>query len=337
MTALSKYARIEATGLWRASPEDQRREVIVSIGNATLVISDMKDQALAHWSLAAVARANPGTRPAIYHPDGDPSETLEIATADADMIDAIETLRRVVERSRPRPGRLRLFGVATSILAVLAVAVFWLPGALQDHTLTVVPKVKRASIGAALLKQIERVSGNACVNPRGRTALAKLGTRLSSGPLVVLPAMTRASIHLPGGLIVLNKSLFEDYESPDVAAGFILSETIQREQSDPLRDMLADMSLRENFRLLTTGEVSAPALETYAEHLMSAPDQAAPVEALLARFGAENLHSTPYAQALDITGETTLALIEGDPMANKDTAPLINDADWLRLQNICGG
>jgi hypothetical protein len=337
MTALSKYARIEATGLWRASPEDQRREVIVSIGDATLVISDMKDQALAHWSLAAVARANPGTRPAIYHPDGDPSETLEIATTDGEMIDAIETLRRVVERSRPRPGRLRLFGVAASVLTVAALAIFWLPGALQDHTLRVVPNVKRASIGAALLKQIERVSGNACVNPRGRTALNKLGTRLSSGPLVVLPAMTRASIHLPGGLIVLNKTIFEDYESPDVAAGFILSETVQRELSDPLRDMLADMSLRENFRLLTTGEVSTPALETYAEHLMTAGDKAAPVDALLARFSAENLHSTPYAQALDITGETTLDLIEGDPMMNKDTAPLISDADWLRLQNICGG
>ncbi|MBQ0804754.1 MAG: hypothetical protein KBT65_07800 [Sulfitobacter sp.] len=335
MTALSKYARIEATGLWRAKPEDQRREVIVSIGDATLVISDMKDQAIAHWSLAAVARANPGTRPAVFHPDGDPSETLEIAETEDTMIDAIETLRRAVERNRP--GRLRLIGVLGSLLAVIALALFWLPGAMQDHTLKVVPMVKRASIGAALLRQIERVSGNTCTNPRGRAALTKLGTRLSAGPLAVLPAMTRDSIHLPGGLIVLNKTVFEDYESPDVAAGFILSEVVKRAQSDPLRDMLADVGIRENFRLLTTGEVSDAALESYAENLMAARPTPAPVEALLARFGAEKLHSTPYAEALDITGETTLALIEGDPMAGKDTAPLINDADWLRLQNICGG
>jgi hypothetical protein len=337
MTALSKYARIEATGLWRAKPEDQRREVIVSIGDATLVISDMKDQAIAHWSLAAVARANPGTRPAVFHPDGDPSETLEIAETEDTMIDAIETLRRAVERNRPRPGRVRLIGVWGSLLAVIALALFWLPGAMQDHTLKVVPMVKRASIGAALLRQIERVSGNTCTNPRGRAALTKLGTRLSAGPLAVLPAMTRDSIHLPGGLIVLNKTVFEDYESPDVAAGFILSEVVKRAQSDPLRDMLADVGIRENFRLLTTGEVSDAALESYAENLMAARPTPAPVEALLARFGAEKLHSTPYAEALDITGETTLALIEGDPMAGKDTAPLINDADWLRLQNICGG
>jgi|TARA_R110000850_G_scaffold59168_1_gene136900 hypothetical protein len=337
MTALKKYARLEATALWRAGPDVQRREVIVSIGDATLVISDLKDQALTHWSLAAVDRANPGTRPAIFHPDGDPSETLEISDAEAEMIDAIETLRRVVERGRPKPGRLRLFGVMTSMLLVVALAVFWLPGALQDHTLRVVPVVKRVSIGAALLRQIERVSGLTCTNPRGTVALAKLGTRLSAGPLVVLPAMTRASLHLPGGIIVLNKTLFEDYESPDVAGGYILSELVQRTNSDPLREMLAVISLRENFRLITTGEVSDEALESYAEHIMSLGNQRAALAPLIARFAAENLHSTPYAQALDITGETTLDLIEGDPMAGKDTAPLISDADWLRVQNICGG
>ncbi|WP_286759594.1 MULTISPECIES: hypothetical protein [Sulfitobacter] len=337
MTALSKYARLEATGLWRSAPDAQRREVIVSIGDATLVISDLKDQALTHWSLAALARSNPGTRPAIFHPDGDPSETLEIPDSEGEMIDAIETLRRVVERRRPRPGRLRFAGVLTSALVVAAVALFWLPGALQDHTLRVVPKVKRASIGAALLKKIERVSGPACTNARGRTALAKLGARLSSDPMVVLPAMTRPSLHLPGGLIVLNKTLFEDYESPDIAGGYILAEQAKRAVTDPLEHMLATIGIRENFRLLTTGDVSDAALTRYAEHLMAEPAPEPPVDALLARFEKQLLHSTPYAQARDITGETVLPLIEGDPMNGKETDPLLNDADWLRLQNICGG
>ena len=56
MTALTRYQRIEATGLWRARPEDQRREVVVSLGEATLVITDLNDRALTHWSLAAVLR-----------------------------------------------------------------------------------------------------------------------------------------------------------------------------------------------------------------------------------------------------------------------------------------
>lgn len=337
MTALSKYARLEATGLWRAGPDDQRREVIVSIGDATLIISDLKDQALTHWSLAAIERFNPGVRPAIFHPDGDPSETLEIADTEGEMIDAIETLRRVVERSRPKPGRLRFLGGVVSALLVAGAAIFWLPGALQDHTLRVVPFVKRAEIGKALLEQIERVSGAACGTARSRAALSNLGTRLSAGSLIVLPAMTRNSLHLPGGMMILNKNLFEDYESPDVAAGFILSELVRRKAQDPLAQMLSVISLRENFRLLTTGDVSDEALAAYAEHLMTQPSRPAETGPLLARFEAEKLHSTPFAQALDITGETTLALIEGDPMAGQETSPLISDADWLRVQNICGG
>ena len=58
MTALKEYDRIEATGLWRANADAQRREVIVSIGDATLTISDHNDRALAHWSLPAIERAN---------------------------------------------------------------------------------------------------------------------------------------------------------------------------------------------------------------------------------------------------------------------------------------
>ena len=337
MTALKKYARLEATGLWRASPDAQRREVILSIGDATLIISDLKDQALTHWSLAALERANPGKTPAIFHPDGDPSETIELPENETEMVEAIETLRRAIERSRPRPGRLRWFGVALSVALVAWLAFFWLPGALRDHTLTVVPKANRDAIGAALLKRIERVSGPACTDTGGLAALALLSARLQSGAHAVLPEMTRPSLHLPGNLIVLDRSMIEDFEEPDVAAGYIVTELTRRDASDPLRDLLRVVGLRENVRLLTTGDVSAAALDTYAEHLMTAAPVPVRLKDQLARFERAALRSTPYAYARDITGETTLPLIEGDPMNGKLTEPLISDANWLRLQAICGG
>ncbi len=337
MTALQKYARIEATGLWRATPDAQRREVIVSIGDATLVITDLKDQALAHWSLAAVERANLDERPALYHPDGDPGETLELPETEGEMIEAIETLRRAINRQRPKPGRLRWIGVLASVLVVAAFGLFWLPGAMQDHTLTVVPKVKRASIGAALLKRIERVSGPTCADANGRAALARLGTRLKTGKLAVLPQMPQPALHLPGGMIILSRSVIEDFEEPDVAAGYILTEIVHRSVKDPLRDLLQVVGARENFRLLTTGDVSDAALDTYAEHLLTRPEAQPPLDKQQALFDAAELRSTPYAYAVDITGESVLDLIEGDPMNGRLTAPLLSDADWLRLQNICGG
>ena len=44
-----------------------------------------------------------------------------------------------------------------------------------------------------------------------------------------------------------------------------------------------------------------------------------------------------YAYARDVSGESVLSLIEADPMAGREPVLLLSDADWLRLQTICGG
>ena len=87
MTALKQYDRLEATGLWRPAPQEQRREVVLTFGDATLVISDNAMRPLTHWSLAAINRSNPDERPAVFLPGPDAAETLEID--DQVMIEAI--------------------------------------------------------------------------------------------------------------------------------------------------------------------------------------------------------------------------------------------------------
>ena len=96
MTALDKYQRIEALGLWRADNVSQRKDVLISIGETTLLISDMQEQPLAHWSLAAIERANPGNFPAIYHPDGDHEESLELNYSEKEM----KLLEAIIESIR---------------------------------------------------------------------------------------------------------------------------------------------------------------------------------------------------------------------------------------------
>ena len=337
MTALKKYTRLEASALWRATPDDQRREVVVSIGDATVMISDMRDQAITHWSLAAVERANPGVRPAIFHPDGDPGETLEFADGEGQMIDAIEKLRRAVERTRPRPGRVRWLGMTASIATVLALAYFWLPGALTSHTVSVVPSVKRAEIGQSLMTRIERMTGPSCNEPAGVRAVQSLRARLGSGPVKIVPGAISTSLHLPGGFILIDRALVEDYEEPDVVAGFILAEKTMASGSDPLQDMLNTMGTMASFQLLTTGQLKSETLDRYAEHLLTHPRSAPDDESLLNSFDERSVRSTPYAYARDVTGESVLALIEADPMVGRDPVMLLSDADWLRLQGICGG
>ena len=338
MVALKKYTRIEASGLWRAEPDAQRRDVIVTLGDASLTIKANNEQPLAHWSLAAVARLNPGERPARFSPDGDPGgEELELPENEAEMIDAIETLRKAVDRARPHPGRVRWIGFALSLALVAWVVLYWLPGALITHTQRVLPDVGKRDIGNALFARIQRVTGPACGTSAQSSALAALGARLDAPQLAVLPGGTHPALTLPGGRILLAHTLVEDHEDPAVAAGYILEEQVKGTDTNPLKDLLEFSGPFATFRLLTTGAMPQQTLDDYAEHLLTVARMAPPHDTLLKRFESAALRSAPYAYARDITGETVLPLIEADATRDGTTRPILADNNWLRLQAICGG
>ncbi|WP_371037087.1 hypothetical protein [Rhodosalinus sp. FB01] len=340
MTALEEFERLEASGVWRADAASQRRDVIVSLGDATLTITDMSDRPLAHWSLAAVARANPGELPAIFHPDGDPDEELELPADETVMIDAIGRLMRSIDRRRPQRGRLRLAAGLGSALAILAFGAVWLPGALLGHTVSVVPEAKRAEIGAALLGHVGRVAGAPCNDPEGVAALQRLAARVLGETrrrdLVVLSDAPAVTAHLPGGRILLGRALVEGPDQPDVTAGYVLAEAVREARGDPLRRLLSEGGMGASLRLLTTGTLPEPLLERHTETLLSAEPAPVPDEALLAAFQAAGISSTPYAFARDVTGESVLGLVEADPDAGITPRPVLGDPDWLRLQAICG-
>jgi len=337
MTALSQYQRLECSGLWRSAQDAQRRNVIVSVGDATLTISDLQEKALSHWSLPAVERRNPGERPAVFAPSPDAQEELELD--DEPMIRAIEKVHRTIAKRRPQPGRLRHLIVAGSLSVAAALGIFWLPGALVTHTVGVVPAPVRAAVGQRLLDRIQRVAGQQCDDAIGRTALGRLGVRVL-GPgatqLVVLSGGVATAAHLPGGIILLNRALVEDYEGADVASGFVLAEDERARQSDPLGQLLHQAGFIATFRLLTSGHVPDKALDEYAESVLTAAPTPISDADLLARFKDANLRASPYAYALDLTGETTIGLIEADPFSNQDPGPVLSDGDWVSLQGICG-
>ncbi|MDD9718463.1 hypothetical protein PVW48_17000 [Dinoroseobacter sp. PD6] len=338
MTALKDYIRLESTGLWRADEAAQRRDVYVFVGTASLVIADKTEAPLSHWSLPAIERRNPGVRPALFAPGPDEDETLEIE--DTDMIEAIERVQRAVKRAEPRPGRLRLLSAAGAALLVLAAGAFWLPDAIKDHATSVVPVAQRAAIGAQALGALEQMTGPACTTPEGRRVLAQLTRRVASpdAPRVhVVRSGVETSLLLPGPLVVLGRSVIEDHETADVAAGALLSELARAELHDPLRDMLDVMGTTTTLRFLTTGKLPDRALQAYARHALRTPPEAIPEAALLDRFARARVATTPYARALDVTGETTLGLIEADPYRDAASPVVLDDNAWVVLQALCEG
>lgn len=337
MTALKEYQRLETLGLWHASPTEQRRDVIVSLGEATLTITDQQMVPLSHWSLPAVRRLNPGERPALFGPGAEMSEVLELD--DETMIAAIEKVRSVIQRRRAQPGRLRqvLIGVAVAALAVATVA--WLPGALIRQAVAVVPEAQRIEIGHSLLNDMRRVTGSPCDTPLGRRALDRLQARLlpdAPGRILVMRDGVKTAEHLPGGLILVGRDLVESYEDPDVLAGFVLAQAAEARNKDPLKRLLEQAGVFASLRLLATGTLSRATLTAHAEGLLTHPDATPGTEELLANFRAADVPSTPYAFAVDITGESTLGLIEADPVAPGAGRPVLSDGDWVSLQGICG-
>ncbi len=337
MTALKDFQRLECTGVWRATADAQRRDVIVSLGDATLVIVDHKGAPLSHWSLPAIERLNPGLRPALFRPGGDAAEILEIE--DDTMIRGIGRVHSAIERRRPHPGRLRFLLTTGAVAAALALALFWLPGAMVSYTAAVVPEAKRASIGKSVLTNIRRVAGEPCSTAAGQIALERLRQRLlgdGPGQLVVLSGGVQATEHLPGGIILMNRSLIEDYEDPEVAAGFILVEHLRATAKDPILTLLDQTGLASALRLLTTGDLPASTLDHYSENLLVTPQVAISQDRILDAFLAASVRAAPYAYALDISGETTLGLIEADPVPSEAAKPVLSDGDWVALQGICG-
>ena len=332
MTALKEYARLESGGTWQEAPEAEPRDVIVSFGDATLVIADGQGLALSHWALAAVTRLNPGDRPARFAPDAEVDETL-IVTEDL-MIDAIETVRKTLVAARPRPPRMRFLSTTLIIAAVIVGGALWLPGLLRDQTLAAVPQSKRSEIGATVLGHIQFLTGPSCRGAQGRQALAQLHTRLfgreAEGQIVVAPTGFQDAVALPGGIIVLDKDIPERTDDPAISAGYVLAAHTRQVAQDPLAPILEAAGVRVTFTLFTTGDLPAGVLKDYAKGLVDGDIPAVDIGALRSSFDAARFPSTPYANYANIP-----ALAADDPLDGQDALPLMGDGAWVSMQGIC--
>lgn len=340
MTALKKYQRLECPGLWRETPQDQRREVQVRFGDATLILIDPKSgTALSHWSLPAIERLNRGEEPPVFAPGPESSESLELT--DPDMVAALDTVRAAVKAATARPGRLRGLLLAGTAVLVVAGGGFWLPGALVAHTASVVPVALRAEIGQYALDDLARVTGAPCDNQLGLEALAGLAGRVF-GPvdtpiLYVLPEGVDMPLHLPGDVIVLPRRLIEQANGPEAAAGAALVERLRSRAEDPMIPILDHAGLRATFQLLTTTELPVEALRGYGEARLRAMPPAVPDATLIAAFETAQVPATPYAMAVAPQDAQMIRLAGADPYKGLAPSPLIPDESWVALQGICGG
>jgi hypothetical protein len=342
MTALTKYQRLESSALWRDAAGGPRREVRIAMGDATLVISDLKnDRALAHWSLPAIERANPGLLPARFVPGPDAAEEIEVG--DPEMVAALSKVDAIIRARRPHPGRLRAAMLASGAVVVVALCLFWLPRAIVTEASRMVPPETRAAIGHMLMTDVFRVSGAACTAPEGRAALSRLGARLfggTGGDLIVLAQGLADTRHLPGGTILIGRPLVESSPTPEALAGFILAEAARADAADPLTDLLNWAGVRASLGLLASGSLRPDRIVGYAERLLTLPAPEVPERRLAARLAEAGIAPAAYATAAGLSPAAAEALATDTAAQGgkaQNGAPVLSDADWVALQAICDG
>lgn len=335
MTALQEFQRLECTGLWRDAPGGQRREVFVSFGDATLVLSEARSmRAVTHWSLPAILRLNPGEVPARYAPGPDADEELELD--DDTMIAAIDKVHSLIAARRPHPGRLRNLLLGAGLIAVLGAGTFWMPHALMDRTAAALPEATRAEIGRVALADIERLTGPACNGADGAAALDRLRLRVAgdAGQTVILAAPLKRPVMLPGRILALPRTLIEAEDRPEPVAAAMLAAEVGAEQDPPLRDVLRFAGFRATIGLLTSGTLPPDALTGFGETAIAERRALPPQRDLVARFAAAGLSTAGLAATQDPGSAAARALLADDPHP-ADASPVMTDTDWVALQGIC--
>ena len=304
MTALKEYERLECTGLWRSGPAIQRREVVVACGQATLILTDMQNRPLAHWSLAAVDVQTHKEDAATLRPAPGSEESLEIS--DKTMLEALLKVQKAIDRSRPHPGRLRFILAVTSVILLSFATLIWGPQAMTSYASNVLPEAKRIQIGRVLEERIGQLAGPYCTSPEGIRSAALLVERLApSAPLelLVLPGQRAAPIVLPGGKVILFDNMVGQSDDPAVTAGFVVSAIATLNHVEPLGLYLEDAGPFVSISLITSNELSSRQVDQLAKIALS--DQRWPTSTLQ------------------------------PPAPLRTTKPALPDGAWLGLQAIC--
>lgn len=333
MTALDRYIRLEAAGRWRESRDADWREVLISFGNATLVLSSFDEDPLTHWSLAATERIAFDEGVAVYAPDAGTDEVLEVR--DADMIQAISEVSRMARvraRPIPRPGRLRKLLVPAAVLAALGAVALAAPDALRARAYALVTAEQAEQISGQIREALNQLP---CVTPEGRRSLRRLAGRAAPGARVdILPWRGPPAVSLPDGSVLLSRTLVERAPTAEVVAGWLALAAAGGRDASALRDWTSDLGLGQALGFLTSGRIDRRDIDDMARRTSQAdgaPD-AATVAAAVAGLAERDIDPAPFLADL-ARRYPDLDLPQPDLA---DATPVLpRDADWVALQNIC--
>lgn len=331
MTALDKYVRLEALGQWREARHAPPREVVVSFGDATLLLTDLAERPLGHWALAGVAAVGRDDGATVYAMTRDGDETLTIS--DADMVEAIAAVSQAHRMARPRVAAApaRRWWPLAALAAIAALALALLPPLVRAQAARMVPPEAVEEFGDRMLLQIMATRGPLCPDPDGGRALAALVGRVAGDARPRVRALSLGAAPaalLPGPTVVLGSEALARAEDPAEIAGWVAL-ALARDDMKPGATRLMDaVGPVASLRYVLTGQLSEAALGKAIDDAL-APPAPLEIEAAFERLRGAGLPTAPFADGLRRAG------LEAPPASAEGRAAL-SDRDWVALQGLCG-
>jgi predicted Zn-dependent protease len=249
----------------------------------------------------------------------------------------------------------------TAVISLVLTVVFLVPLA-ADRLAPFIPVPLEQRLGDAVDNQIRALFGEeACQEQPGRSALAKLGARLTGAAVLpmpaeiaVLPSEMVNAVALPGGRVYVFDGLLKAAETPDELAGVIAHELGHVHGRDGLRKLLqtggSSFLLGLLFGDITGGAAiifaaqmlvdsrysreTETAADGYAADLMlNVGRSPKPLGVFLSRVAGVDVDALAFISSHPVTAERMRALEARDREASG--APLLGPREWQALKQIC--
>lgn len=310
MTALDRYALLEAEAVYYDGQSARAQDVIVRFGETTLTLLTFQDEPVNHWALASlrlvdetaprgeqeVLRLSPGH-------DGDERLTL----TDAEMIAALREVCPDLEAPASPPSRILRKALiwGTGALAALALIGLVIAPMAAEQLALRMPQDRAERLGETVLAMAAPRMGagerpGRCDAPDGVAALARMTERLQQAAgarravsVRVMRSPSDNAITVPGGLIAIMSGMIHAAGSPEEIAAVLAHEIAHAEARDPMR---------EAFRVIGTAGLLGLVIGDYAGGTVIAVLSDAAIAGSFQR-GAE---STADQRALEILNDAGL-------------------------------
>jgi hypothetical protein len=266
MTAIDKYTRLEALGQWRENPDQPPREVVVSFENATLVLSDLDENPLCHWAMAATSRMSLENTKAVYTPDTEGFETLEID--DAEMVEAIAQVSRAAVTLKRRTPWLRWIFLGF-IMAILGAIFYATPSLLRGQAVRMTGPESARKLGTDMVATLD---ADICREPRADVARELFQSRVfpDGGTLLLIARNQSHASVFPGGVVVIGGDALRSMQTPDELAE--LATTLVAQSETTMTQLFETSSPRELFEYITSGRLSDERLAIAAQNIIDGPE-----------------------------------------------------------------